>query len=146
MSHAGETENAPLQEEPYLVVAALADGERVDPAALKMALADQDVRDYLVDLIALRDAVGTLSASADINWQQRRRLRRRAGWISAAAAILISVTAAYFAGQRTAAAQALAAPTIETAVDLGARPAAPRPTEVVPLRPGVNWTETSGGQ
>jgi hypothetical protein len=43
--------------EPYEVVAAFADGERVNADELKHALADAAGRDYLVDLLALRGIV-----------------------------------------------------------------------------------------
>src|SRR6266542_2361617 len=140
MTHDTEPESARLEEQPYLVVAALADGERVDPAKLRVALAQSAVRDYLVDLIALRYAVGTMSATALTGWKGRQFLRTRARWLAAAAAVIISLTAGYFTGQRTAA-QTLSPSAIETAVDLGSTPSiAPKPTHVVPLRPGINWT------
>ena len=145
MTHDTDPGSTPVDEQSYLVVAALADGERVDPEALKVALGDPAVCDYLVDLIALRHAVGALSATAAIGWQERGFFRSRAAWLTAAAAVVMSLTAGYFAGQRTAV-ETLSAPMIETAVDLGGTTVAPKPTHVVPLRPGVNWTETAGGQ
>jgi hypothetical protein len=145
MTHHTEPGSAPLEEQSYLVVAALADGEHVDPAALKVALGDPAVCNYLVDLIALRHAVGTMSATLATGRQDRRVLRSRAAWLSAAAAVVMSLTAGYIAGQRTAT-QTLSAPMIETAMDPGSTAIAPKPTHVVPLRPGVNWTETAGGQ
>lgn len=130
--------------QPYLVLAALADGERVDPIELRAALEDPAAREYLVDLIALRHAVGTLSDQELANGQVRRRLWTRVRWFTAAAALLISLTAGYLAGQRRAT-QTLPAPMIETAVDLGSIAVAPEPTRVVALRPGINWTEKAGG-
>ena len=50
-----------LDEQAYLVVAALADGEPVDPDALKLALEQSAVRDYLVDLMALRRTVADIA-------------------------------------------------------------------------------------
>ena len=129
-------------EEACLVVAALADGEPVEPAALRAALDDPAVRDYLVDLVALRHAVGTMGELPAERWHERRSFRSRAGWLTAAAAIVLSVTAGYFAGQRTV--QAAPAPSVETVVDLGTSTAAPAPTQVISLRPGVNWTEKAG--
>jgi hypothetical protein len=134
-----------VDEQSYLVVAALADGERVDPAALKVALGDPAVCDYLVDLIALRHAMGALPAAPATGRQERHFFRSRAAWLTAAAAVVMSLTAGYFAGQRTAA-QTLSSPMIETAFDLGGTAVAPKPTHVVPLSPGVNWTETAGGK
>jgi len=144
MTHKNESGGASPEEQSYLVVAALADGERVDPPALRIALADPAARDYLVDLIALRHAVGTMGDASPVGSQDRHFLRTGAGWLTAAAAVVICLTAGYFAGQRTAA-QTLSAPAVETAVDLGSIPVAPKPTHVVPLRPGINWTEKVGG-
>jgi hypothetical protein len=138
-----ETRDAdPLDEQSCLVVAALADGERVDPAALKIALDDPGVRNYLVDLIALRQAVATAGHLPPTRARERRRLYSSVGWLSAAAAILVSLTAGYLAGQRTV--QTAPAPSVETVVDMGTSAAAPKPTRVISLRPGVNWTEKTG--
>jgi hypothetical protein len=132
--------------QPYLVVAALADGERVDPSELRSALADPAAREYLVDLMALRHAVAGMPSVPLTAFEERRRLRTRAKWLTAVAAVVISLTAGYFAGQRTAAETLLPVPMIETVIDLGSSASvAPRPTQVVSLRPGVNWTETTEG-
>src|SRR4249919_817517 len=93
-------ESAEPNEESYLVVAALADGEPVDAAALKGALGDPAVREYLVDLIALRQSVGTMSGPP-MQWRERRSVLSRFGWMAAAAAVIVSLTAGYVAGQRT---------------------------------------------
>jgi hypothetical protein len=131
-------------DELYLVVGALADGEALDPVTLRAALEDPAIRDYLVDLIALRQAVRTVSELPAARWRERGSFRSRVGWLSAAAAIVISLTGGYFAGQRTV--QAAPAPIVETVVHLGNAGAAPKPTRVISLRPGVNWTETAGAQ
>jgi len=136
-------ESAEPNEESYLVVAALADGEPVDAAALKGALGDPAVREYLVDLIALRQSVGTMSGPP-MQWRERRSVLSRFGWMAAAAAVIVSLTAGYVAGQRTV--QAAPAPSVETFVDFSGSASAPKPTRVVPLRPGVNWTEKVEGQ
>jgi len=135
-----ETSSNSLDEQAYLVAAALADGERVDPAALKRALEVPAVRDYLVDVMALRQAVGSLNERSAVRWRERESFRSRIGWLSAAAAVVISLSAGYLAGQRTV----QAAPLVETVVHLDAAPAAPKPTRVISLRPGVNWTESAG--
>jgi hypothetical protein len=126
----------------FLTLAALADGEPVDPGDLTGALADPAAREYLVDLIALRQAVERMSAVPGPRWHRRPLFSTRAGWLTAAAAVVISVTTGYVAGQRVAA-RTLAAPAIETFVDLGSPAAAPQPTRVIPLRPGIDWTETA---
>ena len=132
-----------LNEQSCLVIAALADGELVDPDALRAALDDAAVREYLVDLIALRRAVavGDISTSRIVHPPPRRSV---IGWLSAAALILVSLGAGYAAGQRTV--QAAPAPTVETFVSIGSSVSAPKPTRVVTLRPGVNWTEKEGEQ
>ena len=126
----------------FLVVAALADGERVDPTALKLALEVPAVRDYLVDIISLRQAVGTANELSAVSWRERRSVRSRIGWASVAAAAVISLAAGYVAGQRTV--EASPAPIVESVVHLDGQPAAPKPTRVISLKPGVNWTEKAG--
>jgi hypothetical protein len=137
-------ESAELNEQSCIVVAALADGEPVDAAALKVALDDPAVREYLVDLIALRQSVGTMSELPPVQWRERRSFLSRAGWMAAAAAVVISLAGGYVAGQRTV--QAAPAPSLETFVTMGPTVAAPKPTRVVTLRPGINWTEREGEQ
>ena len=44
--------------ERFEVIAAFVDGERVDTHALRAALADEAGRDYLIDLVAVREIVG----------------------------------------------------------------------------------------
>ena len=136
--------SAELNEKSCIVVAALADGAPIDPAALKEALDDPGVRDYLVDLIALRQSVGMMSALPAVQWRERRSFLSRAGWMAAAAAVAISLAGGYVAGQRTV--QGSPAPSVETFVDFNGSASAPKPTRVVPLRPGVNWTEKVEGQ
>jgi hypothetical protein len=131
-------------DEPYLVVAALADGEQVDADALRSALSDEAVRDYLVDLVALRQSVRTANELSTVRWHERRSLGSRVGWLSAAAAVIVSLTAGYLAGHRTAASAPV--PIVETVVHLEGPPSAPKPTRVISLRPGVNWNESAGEQ
>ena len=137
-------ETAEPNEQACLVVAALADGEPLEADALKAALEDPSVRAYLVDLIVLRHSVGAMSELTPVQWRERRSFLSRAGWMAAAAAIIVSLTAGYVAGQRTV--QAAPAPNVETFVTIGPTAAAPKPTRVVTLRPGVNWTEKEGEQ
>jgi len=132
-----------LDEQAYLVVAALADGEPVDPDGLRLALEQSAVRDYLVDLMALRQTVAAVAATSDVRWRERRSIWSRRGWLTAAAAVVLSLTAGYVAGQRSGV-QAAAAPAVETVVHLDGAVTAPKPTRVISLRPGVNWTEKAG--
>ena len=133
-----------LAEQSCQIVAALADGEPVDPKALGDALNDPAVREYLVDLIALRQAVALVGAPPATGRRARRAPWSVAGWISAAAAILVSLIAAYVAGQQTS--QPLPAPAVETVITIENTSVAPKPTRIISLRPGVNWTETTGGK
>ncbi len=126
---------------PLLVIEAFIDGERVDPGALKQALGDPAARDHLVDLLMLRGAVADVTATgwsaAHRPWEPRSRLR----WVAAAAAVIVSLTAGYMAGQRTL------VPPVEASsivVQVDSAPPPPAPTQVITLRPGVNWTEVVG--
>jgi hypothetical protein len=133
-----------LIEQSCQIVAALADGEPVDPTALREALNDPAVREYLVDVIALRQAVGVVGALPASEHGKRRAIWSAVGWLSAAAAILVSLMTGYLAGQQTA--QPLPAPAVETVITIDNTSVAPRPTRIISLRPGVNWTETAGGK
>jgi hypothetical protein len=133
-----------LPPEPYAIVEAFIDGERVDADALKEALADPMAREHLVELLLLRDAVGTMAPAA---WSASRRPQAWSGvrWLAAAAMLVTSLTAGYLAGQRR-----LPPPTsrgtVETTVDFGNVPIAPSPTRVIPLREGINWIDSRGGR
>jgi hypothetical protein len=132
-------------DERFAVVEAFLDGERIDAQGLKDALADAAARDHFVDLLVLREAVGSMAAgkwSADGRPGARGRLR----WFAAAAAVVMSVTAGYFAGLRVVASPAPPASTVEAVIQFERPPAAPAPTQVIQLRPGINWTEHSGGR
>ena len=144
MTSGDRRESAELNEQSCMVVASLADGEAVDSEALRVALDDPAVRAYLVDLIALRQSVGTMSEQLPVQWRERRTFLSRVGWMAAAAAVVLSLTAGYVAGQRTV--EAAPAPAVETFVTIGPTAVAPKPTRVVTLRPGVNWAEKEGEQ
>jgi hypothetical protein len=137
-----ENHDRSLDEASCLVVAALADGEPVDADALRTALNDAEVREYLIDLVALRQSVRTANELSTVRWHERRSLGARAGWLSAAAAVVVGLTAGYLAGQRTAP----RAPIVETVVHLEGPPEAPQPTRVISLQPGINWRESAGEQ
>jgi hypothetical protein len=134
------------------LIDAFADGERVDPQALKVALADAAARDYLVDLLALRGLVhdhislDTTTAAAPAAPSPARFAS--AAWLRATAAIAIlgvAASAGFLAGRRghdaappIANAAIVAPPSAETL-------AAPEPTHVIQLQPGVEWRERAGG-
>lgn len=128
-------------------VAAFADGEPVDPELLDRALADADGRAYLIDVLVLRGmygrrAPGTLLPDVPEALQKRTRLR----WISAAAAIvLMSVLGGYVAGRQSAPRSIGEVPSAPRQVQSGVPMAAPAPTQIIRLEPGVDWTERGGG-
>ena len=129
----------------FAVVEALLDGERVDTERLKDALADPAAREHFVDLIALREAVGSMGPGV---WRAEPRAHARGPvrWFAAAAAIVVSLGAGYLAGQRVIASGGPPSSAVEATIQLERPPAAPAPTQVISLRPGINWTESSGGR
>jgi hypothetical protein len=70
----------------FEVIAAFADGERVHADRLKQALGEPGGREYLIDLLALRDVV-------NLNEPGRLAVRRvrsaRLRWLAAAAALVV---------------------------------------------------------
>ena len=72
----------------YEVIAAFADGERVDADALKQALGESAGRDYLIDLLALRD-VADMSEPRRLPVRPARATRWR--WLAAAAVLFVIV-------------------------------------------------------
>lgn len=128
-----------------MVVEAFLDGERVDPEALKVALAEPDARDHLVELLALRETVWSMTPST---WAPVARPgRARTRWLAAAAAVVVSLTAGYLAGQQRVAPTPIPpSPTVEAVIHVPDSSAAPAPTRVISLQPGVNWTESRRGQ
>jgi hypothetical protein len=135
----------PAPDPGLLVIESFLDGEPVNPQSLAEALAQPEGREYLVELLALREAV---SATGPHGWATLERKRPRGArgvpWLAAAAGVVLSLTTGYLAGQ-----EAAQPPPAESGVEAvmdSAAPALPEPTRVIPLRPGVNWTETSRGR
>jgi hypothetical protein len=126
-----------------LVIDAFVDGEPVDPQALKEALARADGRDYLVELLSIREAV---RVTAPHRWsvRERGRVRRGLPWLAAAAGVVLSLTMGYVAGQGAADPRETESG-LEVMLD-SAVPALPAATRVISLRPGVNWTESTEGR
>jgi hypothetical protein len=133
----------PSADDPFLVIEAFLDGERIDGQAIKDALAEAAVRDHFVELLMVREAVAVMGPH---RWSAARHSPGRRGvkWIAAAAAVMVCVTGGYVAGQRGA--PAAAPSSVEAVVSVEGTPIAPAPTKVIPLKPGVNWTDSSGGQ
>jgi hypothetical protein len=126
-------------------VAAFLDGEPVDGAALKSALETAEGRDYLVDLLVLRQSVVHMAPIAVVRPTPRpeRSIRH---WAVAAALLLLASAGSYAIGARAASVAPVegARSSIEAVIDLPPS-AAPKPTEVIRLEPGVNW-HSSGGR
>jgi hypothetical protein len=119
--------------EGFEIVAAFADGERVDAQALKAALARPEIRDYLADLIALREVVGQSGPQAAVT---PARPGRR--WlVAAAAAVMLSLGGGYALGAR------LSSPRPDESGDVSAS-AAPQPTRVIEVAPGASFVSQGG--
>jgi aminoglycoside phosphotransferase (APT) family kinase protein len=130
----------------HAVIEAFIDGEVVDPAMLRSALAHSAARDHFVDLLIIRGALQRMDAVALSVAPPSHRARGRARWIAAvAAAAIVSVSAGYVTGQRELA-ESLAPSTVEAVVIVDSAPAAPPPTRSITLTPGVNWTDSTGGR
>jgi len=130
-----------------LVVEAFIDGEAIDLAALKDALAHPEGREHLVELLALREAVWTMAPRGYAPAERARRpFERGVRWFAVAAAVMLSVTTGYLAGQGAARRPAESSGVEAIVLDHSVNAAPPLPTHVIPLRSGVNWTETSGGR
>jgi hypothetical protein len=137
-----ETQSEPLPDPSFLVLEAFLDGETVERSALIEALADAGARDHFVDLLVLRGGIAALGPSA---WSPVSRPQRRPRWWAAAAAVILSVATGFIAGQRTVGATANTA-VAETLPAPSNTVVAPRPTRVITLQPGVNWTESTGAR
>jgi hypothetical protein len=125
-------------------IAAFVDGERVDQDRLKEALADPAGRDYLVDLLALRELVNAEGAAlggrpVPVRDVARSRINRLS-WIAAAAMLAIGTFGGYVAGMRSVDRARPSTPVVVERAPL----AAPAPTRVIRLEPGVNWEEKRG--
>lgn len=130
------------------VVGAFIDGERVNGAALKQALAAPEGRDYLVDLLVLRQSVGAMASFAVTDAIERRRpVAGPFRWIGAAAVLTLGVLGGYLAGQQRRVFPPNAATFASTVeVDLRQSLPAPAPTRVIKLEPGLNWHNPTGGR
>ena len=128
------------------VISTFLDGEPVEPDELKLALESREGRDYLVDLLTLREAIGGLGPLAAVSRKPARVWTLLRG--SAAAAILIlALAGGYIAGHRVNAPTDPANATSESQVlAVSSAPSAPKPTQVIKLEPGVNWSDSTGGK
>jgi hypothetical protein len=120
------------------VIAAFADGERVDTGALRDALSDEAGRDYLIDLIAMREVIsGAAGASGASGASGAAGARGNGVLIGLAAAVAMAVgLGGYTIGQQRArlvpvATHAPLAPDVTVSVE-----APPPPTHVIQLGNG----------
>lgn len=132
-------------EESCRIIEEFIDGELVTCDALRQALAEPAARDHLVDLLVLRRAVGTMAPMAWGATERRRVIRGRAGWLATAAAVLLSLAAGYLTGQQSFT-PGVSAQTVQAVAQAESPPAPPKPTHIITLQPGVNWTENSEGR
>jgi hypothetical protein len=116
------------------VISAFLDNEPFDPGALGRALAEPAGRDLLLDFIALRHLVTDDGAVERQPIVTTPRSRRRD--VMAAAAVVAALAGGYAVGRDRAPA----------GTTVGSAQAAPEPTRVVELRPGVEWHPIAGGR
>jgi hypothetical protein len=134
------TEHQGLRE----VIAAFADGERVDTSQLRTALADEAGREYLIDLIAMREMLGqtqgettdegTPWASAPAR-PSARTIRRMTG-LAAALALAVGLAGYAIGQQRSQVVPVAVLPPLEADVIVSLE-AAPAPTQVIRLGNGA---------
>lgn len=118
-------------------IAAFVDGERVDPTALKKALGRDEGRDYLVELVAMREVIAGPTAPVI----PQIASVRSASWRGIAAAAVVALTVGiggYALGHFTTARR--------MAAEQEAANKAPAPTREIAPTSTTTWIETSGGQ
>ena len=119
-------------EGPLVVVAAFVDGERVDAHALKAALAQAEARDYLAELLALREVIAQNGTPAATTIRPSRR------WIvAAAAAVVLSLGSGYALGMQLGSAQTTDGSAVADGV-------APQPTRIIEVAPGASLVSQGG--
>jgi hypothetical protein len=134
-----------VEHEHFEVIAAFADGERVDAGALRAALADDAGRDYLIDLVATREIVvqtmGDDAAGDDVRPSASRAPRAAGGsrrTMGLAAAIAMAAgLAGYALGQQRSQVVAVAVLPPLAADVVVAVEAPPAPTQVIRLGTGM---------
>jgi len=138
----------------FELVAAFADGERVDTRALRAALADETARDYFIDLVAMREMVrdtehqgagGGLVTSAVPRPGRTSTQRTERSMTALAAALAMAVgLAGYAIGQQRSQVVFMAVhPPLEADVVVSLE-APPAPTQVIRLE--ADGTPGAGGR
>ena len=131
-----------MEKDIRITIDAFADGEAVDPVILKEALARSEGRDYLVDVLVLRQFVLHEGLQVRSPLPAPVAVSSRRWWPAAAALAGIGLMGGYYAGRQMAPAVAL--PATEIAAPMAA-PRAPEPTRVIKLDESADWTDRSGG-
>lgn len=125
-------------------LAAWADGESADRAAVLRALETAEGRDYVVDLMALRRMVAVTAPSAHAHDTRHAAHQPRRWFVPVAAAAVLCVAAGYVAGRTAVPASPAPAADIRPA-GIFAPASAPTPTHVIRFEAGVDWRESAGG-
>lgn len=128
----------------FEVIDAFVDRERVDADALKAALASEEGRSYLVDILAMRELVADQpDAIVAPSPQSARgvRSRRVVAFVLASAASAALAVGSYQWGARQAEARSAAAVDADRRASAQVIPIseAPTPTSMIYLEPGVDW-------
>jgi|KBSMisStandDraft_5_1062788.scaffolds.fasta_scaffold159343_2 hypothetical protein len=121
-------------------ISAFVDDEPFDANELAAALADPEGRELLIDLIALRHVVADADPS-QVPMAAAPQTRRHLWFAGIAAALLLCASVGYVAGAKVTRAEDVRTASVAPA----ATDAAPAPTRVITLTPGVNWHDTNGG-
>jgi hypothetical protein len=133
------------------VIAAFADGEPVLASDLSAALAYEDARAYLVDVLALRGLVTGAKPHAAAVGGLQPAVRHSRRWsslriLAAAALVVVGIAAGFTAGRQTVGDQGREESKGREGVTVVVAPAAaPAPTHVFRMENGVNWNERAGG-
>lgn len=135
----------------FEIIDAFVDGESVDPAALKRALAEDEGRDYLVDAWLLRDLVQDEIAADIAMPAPRAAAPARRSWLIAAALAGVCLAGGYVAGTRLPGLFG-PGPTGTVPTEVSAPPPepasfpVPAPTRVIRLEIDPNGKEAGGGR
>jgi hypothetical protein len=123
-----------MDQERWEVIAAFADGERVDTVALRVALADPAGREYLIDVVAMREMVKETDEPRSTTPARDRAgsWRRSMAGLAAALALAIGVAGYAIGQQRSQLVPVAVHPPLEAAVVI-ALEEPPAPTQVIRL-------------
>jgi hypothetical protein len=136
-----------MDQERFEVIAAFADGERVDTHALRAALSNEAGRDYLIDLVAMREIV---KQTDEPRWATPTagvvRWSRSMTGLAAALAMAVGLAGFAIGQQRSQMVPVAVHPPLEADVVV-ALEAPPAPTQIIRLEgSGGNGASTSGGR